>query len=1106
MPVPGRGAQVVADTVAAPIEQQVYGIAKMMYMSSVAANDGSYTLTVTFNVGTDVDTAQVAVQDRVALAMPVLPSQVQDQGVTVRRKTPVPLMIVNLFSPDGRYDDIYLGNYAMILVQPEIARLPGISDVTVSGRHNDPIQIWLDPDKLAFRNLTGADVVEAISQQDIQVTAGPLGQPPVPTGQPSRLTIIPLGRLRDPEQLQDMILRPGTRGGLVRLKDVARVERVARDDNPTCSFDGRPSAGLSIYQIPGTYAPDVAGQVRAKMEELKTRLPEGMGYEIVHDTTPFMLKSVVEGFKTLRHAAILGALVVLLSLQGRRSALICLVAGTVAIIGTFAGMAALGLSLNDLAILGLVLAVGIVVGDAIVWVAEVEHHIEHGLPPREATIEATSQVSAPVITVGLALTAAFLLCAFMPGMTGRIYRQFGLTITTSMVISAFSSLTLSPALSALLLKPRKKRIYQELPGPAVVAAGGWAGRTSGVRLLGGLLNRVVDAATGMYARMVGGLLRVSVLVLLLYGGLLGVTCWGLTRAPGGFIPAQDKGYLLVDVQLPDSSSMERTQQAMRHVEAIAGKVPGVAHTMAIVGQSILINAKAPNLGSLRVILGESSRRRGRNSTADAIAEELRERCRREVGDAIVTVFGAPPIDGLGTTGGFKMIIEDRADLGRDHLQRVTDQIVERGNKTPGLQGLLNSSRGNTPSLHLVIHRTRCMELGVPISAVFDTLRAYLGPYHVNNFHESARTWQVNIRADRQDGGDARDIGQLLVRNDKGQMIRLATLLQVDHTSERVAVMRYNLYSASAITGNPAAGTSSGKAMALLQETALQELPRPMASAWTELAFMQLREGPTGWYPFALAVACVFLALAALSGSWSLPMAVILVLPLCMLGAVAGVHSTSREGDLFVQIGLVVLVGPACKNAILIVECARQKYRGGLSPHQATSEACRLRLRPILMTSFALIIGVIPLAVASGAGAEMRRSLGVAVFGGMLGVTLFGIFLTPVFVSVILRLGEPRLFSAEATGWVGSAVLGGLLGLVIGFLLARLDLVRLPWALGVGGPAGALAASAVRGVHRTIKPRPFDGRARSWEDEPPREPDGTAVGPLEIPAPGGDPQP
>jgi hydrophobe/amphiphile efflux-1 (HAE1) family protein len=1034
---PGANSRTVLDTVAAPIEAQVSGVENMLYMSSQCTNDGTYNLTVTFKMGMDSDMAQVLVQNRVSLALPVIPSLVQREGINVRKMSPNIMMIVNLVSPNGRYSDLDLSNYATIEIKDELGRLPGVAGITYLGQRDYSMRAWLNPTKMASLGISTTDVVNAINSQNLQVAAGQIGQQPVPQGQQFQLTINTLGRLVDPEQFGDIILKvsqssaggsssdsgssgsdqggsssgssgqAGTQGqggqtvpaqvaSIVRLRDVARVELGAQQYDQSSTLDGKPSVALSIYQLPGSNALQTARGVYAKMEELKKRFSEGMDFEIVYDTTPFIRESVNEVFKTLRDAIILVAIVVLAFLQNWRATLIPLVAVPVAIVGTFAVMAALGFSLNNLSLFGLVLAIGIVVDDAIVVVENVERWLEHGLQPREAARKAMDEVTGPVIAVALVLCAVFVPCAFIGGITGQFFRQFAVTIAVSTVFSAFNSLTLSPALSAILLKPRGAA--RDPLTWLLDMALGWFFR---------LFNLTFNAGTALYIRMVGGLLRISLLALLVYGGLLALTYWGFRRAPTGFIPQQDKGYILLNVQLPDSASVERTSRVMNRIEAIARETPGVAHTLGISGQSLILNANAPNLGSMYVLLKGFEDRHGSDLTADAIAAKLRARCRREVRGAVVTAFGAPPIEGLGTTGGFKLIVEDRGNLGLEELQRVSDRIVARGNQTPGLQGLFNNSRANAPWLYLEIDRTKCLALGVPLDEVFNTLQVNVGSFYVNNFNEFGRTWQVNVQADPSFRDRVNDIRQLQVRNNQGQMVLLGTILSVRDTSGPVMVLRYNMYSAAAITGNTAPGTSSGQAVTLMEAIAQKEMPRSMAFAWTELTYMQLQAGSTAMYVFALAVVFVFLVLAAQYESWKLPLAVILVVPMCLLCSLAGVAVARMDVSIFTQIGLVVLVGLASKNAILIVEFAKQRQEAGVSRREATLEASRLRLRPILMTSFAFILGVLPLVIARGAGAEMRRALGTAVFAGMLGVTLFGIFLTPVFFYVLQWFGRVR---------------------------------------------------------------------------------------------------
>jgi multidrug efflux pump subunit AcrB len=793
------------------------------------------------------------------------------------------------------------------------------------------------------------------------------------------------------------------------------------------------------------------------MKQLRRKFPPGIDYAIVYDTTPFIKESIAEVFETLFDAVVLVAVVVLVFLQNWRSALIPLIAVPVAVVGTFAVMAAMGFSLNNLTLFGLVLAIGIVVDDAIVVVEAVEHHIENGMSPRDATLRAMEQVSGPVVAIGLVLAAVFVPCAFITGIIGQFFRQFALTIAVSTVISAFNSLTLSPALAAILLRRREKGHFEALPWFAFPPLGAWLGHKLGnhwsgsalaalnlnlpaemadvlrlwapiflgaaaatlvgvfllrpVNFLLGwsfrLFNRGFDLSTGAYARAVSGLLRVSAVVLLVYGGLLGLTYWGFTHTPTGFIPQQDKGYLLVNVQLPDAAALTRTQQVVQKIESIALKTPGIKHTVAISGQSILLNANASNFGALYLMLEEFENRAKPELSAEAIAADLEERLQKDVPQAQVNLFGAPPIEGLGTAGGFKIIVQDTGDTTLSALQKTADKVVAAGSAEPQLQGVFTSFRADTPWLELIIDRTQAKDRGVSIDDVRSTLESTLGPYYVNDFNRFGRTWQVNVQALNSFRQSVEDVKHLKVRNNLGDMVPLVDFASVRFVRGPVMVMRYNMYQSAAIHADAAPGTSSGQVISRLEEVAEDQLPQSMRTEWTELALLQLKTGNTAMWVFLLAVVLVFLVLAAQYESWSLPLAVILVVPMCLLCAIAGVVMARMDVNVFTQIGFLVLVGLACKNAILIVEYAKAQRESGVPRHEATLEACRLRLRPIIMTSFAFILGVVPLMLSEGAGAEMRRTLGTAVFAGMLGVTLFGIFLTPVFYSVIQWFKDNR---------------------------------------------------------------------------------------------------
>jgi multidrug efflux pump subunit AcrB len=1064
---PGANADVVMNTVAAPIEQQVNGVENMMYMSSQCTNDGTYTLTVTFKVGTDLNIAQVLVQNRVTLAQPVLPDLVKRLGVSVKKKSPTVLMIINLYSPDGSRPDLYLSNYATIQLRDELARLPGVGDITYLGRRDYSMRIWMDPNKLSTRGLTTADVVRAVEQQNAQVAAGQIGQPPVPGGQVFQYTMTTLGRLTNAEQFENIVLKTSD-GRVVYLKDVARVELGAQAYDQNCTLDGKPSVALSVYQLPGSNALEVSRQVKERMKELKGRFPRGIDYAIVYDTTPVIQESIWEVFKTLRDAVLLVAFVVLLFLQNWRSAIIPLVAVPVAIVGTFAAMAAMGFSLNNLTLFGLVLAIGIVVDDAIVVVEAVEHHIEEGLPPKEATVKAMSEVSGPVIAIGLVLSAVFIPCAFIAGIIGQFFRQFALTIAISTLISAFNSLTLSPALCGLLLRPRGHGPRHEvLPRHGIAALCGlvaawflgapaddwlapqaaevanylgkeeffWAVRLAVLfpagYLLGLLFSRLINyvlgwsfhafnqgfaGATAAYTRAVAGLLRVSLVVLAVYGGLLFLTWWGFTNTPTGFIPQQDKGYLLVNVQLPDAAAVGRTQEVMERIDRLARRQPGVKHTVAIGGQSLLLGANSPNFGAMYVMLDEFHRRAEHGLSADVIGARLEKELRDAVPEGQVNLFGAPPVEGLGTAGGFKLIVEDRGDNGPKELQEVSEQVREQARKGGGLEGLFTSFRANTPWIYLDIDRTKAKMKGVSVGDVFDTLQQQVGSYYVNDFNRFNRTWQVIIQANPAFRGHVADLRQFQVRNAGGKMVPLGSFARVRPVSGPVMLVRYNMYPAAAVNGTPGPGVSSGQAIGLMERAADKELRdrQTMRREWTELALLQLQTGNTAMLVFLLAVVLVFLVLAAQYESWSLPLAVILVVPMCLLCSVVGVVLAHMDINIFTQVGFIVLVGLACKNAILIVEFAKARREAGADRREATLAACRLRLRPIMMTSFAFIFGVVPLVISEGAGAEMRRTLGTAVFSGMLGVTLFGIFLTPVFFYVIQWLKDRRETASPET--------------------------------------------------------------------------------------------
>jgi multidrug efflux pump len=999
---PGANAKVLVDTVAAPIEQQVNGIEKMLYMYSISTNDGNYNLTVTFDIGTNLGLALVEVQNRVSLAMPQLPKQVQSQGITIKKKSPNIMLAINLVSPDRRYDSIYLSNYATIYLKDELFRIQGVGDITYLGQRDYSIRAWLDPDKLASLNMATNDVTDALRAQNFAVATGQVGQPPSRPDQEKQTTITTIGRLTEPEDFGEVILRTTPSGtnnpaaAVVRLRDVARLDLGAKNYDQIASLDGQPSVAICIFQLPGSNAIQTAHAVYAKMKELSAHFPEGLEYQIVYDTTPFISESIVEVVKTLRDAIILVAIVVLIFLQNWRAVLIPLLAVPVALSGTFAVMNAMGFSLNNLSLFGLVLAIGIVVDDAIVVVENVERWMSQGLSPRDAAARAMDEVTGPIVAVALVLTAVFVPCAFLSGITGQFFRQFALTIAVSTIISAFNSLTFSPAMAAVLLKPHAAK-RDPLTWFFDVFLG-WFFK---------VFNFVFDGMTGIYTRIVGLLLRLSFIVLIVYGGLLFLTYKAFTAVPTGFIPQQDKGYLLVNVQLPDSASVQRTQEVMEHVDQIARNMPGVKHTVAVAGQSILYSANSPNWGSMFVILDEFERRRSPGLQGPAINAALRQRLQAEVREAVFGVYGPAPVDGLGTAGGFKLMIEERGGGSLDDLQEETERVVFKGSKIRGIFALFSIFRSNSPQLFLDINRTKVRTHAVDLNDVFDTLQFCMGSFFVNNFNIFGRSWQVNVQADDPFRMTADQVRKLKVRNLLGEMVPLGTIVDVKDSNGPVMVMRYNMYQAAPINGAALPILSSGQVVNVLDGVTKETLPPSMTAQWTELMYLQILAGNSALYVFALAVLLVFLVLAAQYESWVLPMAVILVVPMCLLCSVIGIALSRMEMNIFTQIGFVVLVGLASKNAILIVEFAKQRRESGATHRDATLDACRLRLRPILMTSFAFILGVLPLVVAQGAGAEMRHALGTAVFSGMLGVTFFGVLLTPVFFFVIDRLSERR---------------------------------------------------------------------------------------------------
>ncbi|HEY2251093.1 MAG TPA: efflux RND transporter permease subunit, partial [Planctomycetaceae bacterium] len=937
---------------------------------------------------------------------------------------------------------------------------------------------------LAANNLTANDVINVLKEQNVQVAAGQIGQQPVPLGQDFQYTLSTLGRLIEAGQFEQIIIKTGESGQIVRLRDVSRTLLGAKNQDTRCTLDKNPAVGLIIYQLPGSNALDTAKRVRGKMKELEARFPRGLKYDIVYDTTPFIQESIDEVFNTLRDAIILVAIVVLLFLQDWKAMILPMIDVPVSLIGTFAVMYVMGFTLNNLTLFGLVLAIGIVVDDAIVVLEAVETKLAEGLDARTATIKAMGEITGAIIAITLVLCSVFLPSALIGGISGQFYRQFALTIAASMIISATNAMTMTPSRAVMIFKGYKHGAHdhedtrEALPWWGYAALFGWLGATLleryvvpnvhewaagggraawqaqviewGIwgllcvpgalvgwflfrpvnRILGRffkLFNRGFDKVADIYGGIVGRSLRVCVLVLFVYGGLLALTYLGFTRIPTGFIPSQDKGYLIVDVQLPDSASLERTMATMQRIEKMVLDTKGVAHTIGIHGQSFVLNAVGSNLGSMFVILDEFEHRHDHELYSAEIGRRLQRQFFSEIIEGQVAVFGAPAVDGLGNAGGFKLMVENLEDIPLDILQGQTENLADKGTKQPGIAGLFSSFRADTPQLYIDIDRTKCKSMGVPLGDVFNTLQVYLGGYYVNDFNFEGRTWQVNLQADESFRLKADDIRQLKVRNSAGEMLPLGTVATIQDVGGPSMITRYNMRTAAALNGAALPGVSTGTVIATVGGLAKDELPKNMTFEWTELTYLQLQEGNAVFYAFAGAVVLVFLVLAAQYENYSLPMAIILVVPMCLLCSLAGIAIIKSDINIFVQVGFIVLVGLATKNAILIVVFAKARQEAGDSRYDATVAACRSRLRPIIMTSFAFILGVVPLMISQGAGAEMRRTLGTAVFSGMLGVTLFGIFLTPVFFFAIDWLGGTRVFASRAMR-IASALSLGLLTL------------------------------------------------------------------------------
>ncbi|PLC48172.1 multidrug efflux RND transporter permease subunit [Pollutimonas subterranea] len=998
---PGANPKVIAETVAAPLEESINGVEEMLYMQSQANSDGNLAVTIHFNLGMDPDKAQQLVQNRVSQALPRLPEDVQRLGVTTVKSSPTLTMVVHLVSPDGRYDMTYLRNYAVLNVKDRLARIEGVGEVQLWGGGNYSMRVWLNPQKVAQRGLTAADVVAAIREQNVQVAAGVIGASPNLPDVPLQFSINTQGRLHTEAEFADIVLKTSSDGGVTRLADVARIELAASEYGLRSLLDNESAVGIGIMQAPGANALAVSDQVRAVMDELSADFPASVESRIAYDPTQFVRASIKAVVVTLLEAIALVVLVVIIFLQTWRASIIPLLAVPVSIVGTFALMLAFGYTINALSLFGLVLAIGIVVDDAIVVVENVERNIAEGLSPRDATYRAMREVSGPIVAIALTLVAVFVPLAFMTGLTGQFFKQFAMTIAISTVISAFNSLTLSPALAALLLKG-----HDEKPD--------WLTRSMD-RLLGGFFSRFngfFARSSDQYARGVSGVISRKASSMGVYLVLLAMTVGVSYIVPGGFVPAQDKQYLISFAQLPNGASLDRTEQVIRSMTDIALEQPGVESAIAFPGLSINGFTNSSSAGIVFVMLKPFDERGDSELSANGIAAALNQKY-LSINDSYIAVFPPPPVMGLGTVGGFKLQIEDRAAIGYAQLDAAVQAFLAEARKTPELGPAFSSYQINVPQLDVDLDRVKAKQLGVPVTDVFDTMQIYLGSLYVNDFNRFGRVYQVRAQADAPYRSQPEDILQLKTRNRDGDMVPLSSLVKVTPSYGPEMVVRYNGYTAADINSGPAPGYSSDQAQAAAERIADKTLPRGVKFEWTDLTYQQILAGNAGIWIFPISVLLVFLVLAALYESLTLPLAVILIVPMSILAALGGVWLTGGDNNIFTQIGLMVLVGLACKNAILIVEFARELELQGATPLKAAIEASRLRLRPILMTSIAFIMGVVPLVLSSGAGSEMRHAMGVAVFFGMLGVTLFGLFLTPVFYVLLRSMGKGELHSATA---------------------------------------------------------------------------------------------
>ena len=981
----GASSEVVEETVTTPIEEQINGVEGMTYMSSDSSNDGTMSINVTFEIGYDLDIAAVDVQNRVQLATPRVPEEVSKYGLSVIKQSTSLILVVNLISPDGSRDDLFLSNYIDIHISDVLKRIPGVGNLTLFGEREYSMRIWLNPDKLASLSITTTDVANAIEEQNVQVAAGSIGQPPIPKGQQFQFIITTLGRLETVEEFEDIIIRANQDGSVVRIKDVATVDLGAETYTTNSTLDGGETVGIGTYQLPGANALDLAKEIRAAMELLKEDFPSGVDYEIIYDTTEFVKESIKEVVITLFEAFILVFIVVFIFLQNIRATLIPAITIPVSLIGTFALINALGFSINTLTLFGLVLAIGLVVDDAIIVVENASRLIaERGVSSREATSAAMKEVTGPIVATSLVLMAVFVPVSFMPGITGQLYRQFALTIACSVAISTINALTLSPALCALFLRKETGKKF-------------W------------FFKKFDQGFDWFKDRYHGWLVTLTArwkIVVGVFAVLMVVTYFMFTIVPTGFVPEEDQGYFIIDVQGPEGSSLERTEETIKEVYDILVNTPGVAHVIVIAGLNFLTSSSDSNTGAIYAVLAPWGKRKSYALSVFGIIERVRKEFAGIQG-AVVVPFNAPPIQGLSSTGGFQFELEDRASLGIQTLANVTKEMIEKGNEKPELTGLFSSFTADVPGIYVELDRTKAKTQGVAISDIFDTLQAYLCALYVNDFNKFGRVYRVFMQAEDSYRAEVDDISRLYVRTETGGMVPLSTLIDVKEIVGPETVTHYNLYRSTEIDGDSAPGYSSGQAIKAMEALAEEVLPEGMGYEWSGTSYQEIKAGNMAPLIFALSIVFVFLFLAALYESWAMPFMVMLAVPLALLGAMSAQYLRGLTNDVYCQIGLVMLIGLASKNAILIVEFAKQRREEGLPVIEAAMQAAMIRLRPILMTAFAFILGVFPLVIASGAGAESRHSLGTAVFGGMILSTMLSLIVVPVFYVIIENVRERK---------------------------------------------------------------------------------------------------